>query len=629
MLDQDTAIALLTTAAEAGATIALVGDRAQLPAVGRGGVLDIAAAITTGTGGTVHDLDTVHRFADPDYADLTLKMRAGHDSADLFDQLNAMGLVQLHTTAEQAHEQIADATTHAIATGRTVAATVATNDEAHNLNERVRKQRITSGSVDDTSTGTGRDGLPIGVGDVIATRKNDSNLGVANRQTWTVQHVGPDGALTVVEAAKASKHHRSITLPSSYVAEHVHLAYANTGYGVQGVTNTAAHTLLSESLDAAGVYVGMTRGRNLNVLHIVAESLADAREQFADAMERDRADRGLHVATTHAQAAVAGLAADGPVRWSTTSDRASRNSSPRPSKRPHAGTAPLLSSTTKHRIMRTRKHRRAARSGKPGRTCRESATRPLRHCSLKPPPTARPTSTPMRANTKLGRPPSRPAASANEEPSEGSPPPEPAPARRRLPYSIAGAACPTRAGGESRPATALNPGPNALRPSSPTPRPRSSRHENKLSKPKRHSGRPVRAIGTRPRLWRSASLISATPVSAEGSPGRTPLPAARNAGTGTPTSSAPTSPASNPSPSDEPSNSSRRAGLKPSRSSEQPPPAATLSARRRSTRSTEEIPSSAPASSPEIISRRSTRDRSVTTGPESADLEAPGIADER
>ncbi len=37
MLDQDTAIALLTVTAEAGATVALVGDRAQLAAVGRGG----------------------------------------------------------------------------------------------------------------------------------------------------------------------------------------------------------------------------------------------------------------------------------------------------------------------------------------------------------------------------------------------------------------------------------------------------------------------------------------------------------------------------------------------------------------------------------------------------------------
>ena len=314
MLDQDSAIALLTIAAEAGATIALVGDRAQLPAVGRGGVLDIAATITTGNGGAVHDLDTVHRFDDPAYAHLTLQMRAGYDPADLFDQLNALGLIQLHAIAEQAHEQIADATTCAIAMGTSVAATVATNDEARDLNERVRKRRIASGSVDDTTTVPGRDGLPIGVGDVIATRRNDSHLGVANRQTWTVQHVTTDGNLTVVEAANARKHSRSVSLPSSYVAEHVHLAYANTGYGVQGVTNMTAHTLLSESLDAAGVYVGMTRGRNVNVLHIVADAIADARDQFVDAMERDRADRGLQVATTDAQVAIAGLAAYGPVK---------------------------------------------------------------------------------------------------------------------------------------------------------------------------------------------------------------------------------------------------------------------------------------------------------------------------
>jgi hypothetical protein len=45
MLDQDSALALFAVAAETGATLALVGDRAQLPAVGRGGVLDMAATI--------------------------------------------------------------------------------------------------------------------------------------------------------------------------------------------------------------------------------------------------------------------------------------------------------------------------------------------------------------------------------------------------------------------------------------------------------------------------------------------------------------------------------------------------------------------------------------------------------
>ena len=43
MLDQDTARALLTIADETGARVAFVGDRHQLPAVGRGGVLDLAA----------------------------------------------------------------------------------------------------------------------------------------------------------------------------------------------------------------------------------------------------------------------------------------------------------------------------------------------------------------------------------------------------------------------------------------------------------------------------------------------------------------------------------------------------------------------------------------------------------
>lgn len=314
MLDQDSAVALLTLAAEADATVALVGDRAQLPAVGRGGVLDIAAALITGTGGTVHDLDTVHRFADPAYADLTLKLREGYNPASLFDQLHGLGLVQLHATEDGAHEQIANATTAGIEAGTMVAATVATNDEARDLNERVRSQRVAAGEVDDTITVTGRDGLPLGIGDVIATRRNDSNLGVANRQVWTVQHVGSDGTLSVIDAGNARNHRRSVTLPPRYVAEHAHLAYAVTGYGVQGVTTTTAHTLLSGSLAAAGVYVGMTRGRDSNVLHIVADNLDEAREQFIDALQLDRADRGLQAATSGARIAVTGLAAEGPVR---------------------------------------------------------------------------------------------------------------------------------------------------------------------------------------------------------------------------------------------------------------------------------------------------------------------------
>nr|WP_269634819.1 MobF family relaxase [Nocardioides sp. CF8] len=313
MLDQDGAIALFTLAGDAAATVALVGDRAQLPAVGRGGVLDVAAALAAGSGRTVFDMDSVHRFTDPIYADLTLRLRAGDNPAHLFDRLYSRGHVRLHTNADDAHEAIAAATA-AVESTRTIAATVATNDEARSLNDRIRTQRVARGEVDDTATVSGNDELPIGAGDVITTRKNDSTLGVANRQTWTVQGIGDDGTVWALDAANLRKHPRAVALPSSYVTDHVHLAYAATAYGVQGITTTSAHTLLSEALDASGVYVGMTRGRDANVLHIVADNLDEAREHFIDALQTDRADRGLQAATSLAQVAVAALAAKGPVK---------------------------------------------------------------------------------------------------------------------------------------------------------------------------------------------------------------------------------------------------------------------------------------------------------------------------
>ena len=79
MLDQDTARALLTIADETGARVAFLGDRHQLPAVGRGGVLDHAARWAHPDNQVT--LDAVHRFTDPDYADLTLQMRTGTDAA--------------------------------------------------------------------------------------------------------------------------------------------------------------------------------------------------------------------------------------------------------------------------------------------------------------------------------------------------------------------------------------------------------------------------------------------------------------------------------------------------------------------------------------------------------------------
>ena len=303
MLDQDSALALLRIADESGVTIALVGDRAQLPAVGRGGVLDFAARLTP----TVVDMTSLHRFTDDDYAALTLELRRGRNPAAVFDKLNALGLIKLHESDDDMQEAIAKTacTEDAI--------TAATNDEARMLNERIRAERVERGEVDDARTVFGSDGLPIGAGDVIQTRRNESTLGVANRQAWMVQHVGDGGGLSVVEIGNGRKQQRTVKLPADYVTEDAHLAYAVTAYGVQGATVNASHTVLSDGLDAAGVYVGMTRGRETNTLHLVATDLDDAKQQFVDALTRDRADRGLEDATNRAREAVADLVSDGPM----------------------------------------------------------------------------------------------------------------------------------------------------------------------------------------------------------------------------------------------------------------------------------------------------------------------------
>jgi hypothetical protein len=81
-------------------------------------------------------------------------------------------------------------------------------------------------------------------------------------------------------------------LPATYVRRHLELAYASTVYGAQGETTTSAHLLVGGQTGAAAAYVGMTRGRNRNVAHLVADSMEEARRHWVEVFGRDRADLG-------------------------------------------------------------------------------------------------------------------------------------------------------------------------------------------------------------------------------------------------------------------------------------------------------------------------------------------------
>ena len=168
--------------------------------------------------------------------------------------------------------------------------------------------------MDDTTTATGSDGLPIGRGDLIQTRKNDTALGVANRQQWIVQHVTEDGTVWAVRPTATASATTPCACPPSTWPSTRTCPTPRPPTVCKALPPPSSHTILTGAMSGAAVYVGMTRGKDQNQLHIVAQNTADARAQFIDAMERDRADRGLADATRQAAEAVRGLVDDGPAK---------------------------------------------------------------------------------------------------------------------------------------------------------------------------------------------------------------------------------------------------------------------------------------------------------------------------
>jgi conjugative relaxase-like TrwC/TraI family protein len=276
MLDQDTARALLTIADETGARVALVGDRHQLPAVGRGGLLDHAVAWAHPT--AVVTVEQVHRFADPDYAALSLKMRKGDNPEAVFDALHRRGRIVVHASDAERDAALA----HEGASGDLVVAD--TREQVASLNAAIRDQRQDVAHSDDVFV-TAR-GEQFGIGDRVATRRNDVDLGVANRQAWTVTRIGDDGSLTLRGEG------RERVIPAGYAERFVELAYATTVHGAQGETVDRAHVAISETTGAAAAYVAMTRGRHENVAHLVAENIVEAKKQWVEVFSRARADLG-------------------------------------------------------------------------------------------------------------------------------------------------------------------------------------------------------------------------------------------------------------------------------------------------------------------------------------------------
>ncbi|MBK5224798.1 MAG: relaxase domain-containing protein [Acidimicrobiia bacterium] len=234
--------------------IVAVGDPAQLPAVGRGGVFAHWCNTLPH-----HRLDTPRRFTEPWEAAASLALRAGDPTAaDSYADHHRLDTIHPALVARD----VADTHRRMTDRGNTVAITTNTAETARTINREIRRR------IDPAERRPSRqlaDGTHVSVGDQIATRRNHQRLvtdqgeAVRNRHTWTVTHLHQGGALTVAHPDRGI-----VTLSANYVDQHVELGWAVTGYGNQGDTVDIGLAVLEPGTTRNHAYVALTRGRHTN-----------------------------------------------------------------------------------------------------------------------------------------------------------------------------------------------------------------------------------------------------------------------------------------------------------------------------------------------------------------------------
>lgn len=297
MVDLQTANVLVELATEWGVGLAFVGDTHQALPVGHAGAMGSAIRHAN----AAVELDTVHRFRDHGYAALTLRLRDAGDrerALVVAGELAERGHVARVDHHEAARGRMIDAYFEWHARGKRVTLVSGTNAEADAINDAIQQRRVDRGELDVRVVAWGIGQQRILVGDTVQTRRNDRLTGVENRAQWIVRGIC-DEYLSLVSVSDSGEVARVST---EYAREHLQLAYASTVHGVQG--DTADASVVGPDVDAAGLYVGLTRGRVHNVVIVVARTDAAARERLAESMQRGTTELTMQDAVRAAEAEV-------------------------------------------------------------------------------------------------------------------------------------------------------------------------------------------------------------------------------------------------------------------------------------------------------------------------------------
>ena len=269
LADTRTLAVIVEQARAATAKALLVGDHLQRGSVDAGGAFGMLVRR-----GPTAELTSLWRFTNPWEARASLELRRAHPAA--LDAYEAHGAF-----SSGGHDVMLDAAIGAVATagehGRVAVLQAVDNRTVRELNARIHADRAIAGDVARAGV-TLHDGLTVGVGDRIVTRRNHRRLTTAdgfvrNGGLWDVAAVLSDGGLHVRSATHrgADVGARAVHLPADYVAEHVELGYATTVARTQGMTVDETHTIATAGMGREDLYVAMSRGRHTNRTYVVVD----------------------------------------------------------------------------------------------------------------------------------------------------------------------------------------------------------------------------------------------------------------------------------------------------------------------------------------------------------------------
>ena len=262
--------ALVAATHAARAKLVLVGDPAQIGPVERAGGLLPALAARVGA----VELTGIRRFTQPWEAAATRALRQGNPA--VWARYAAHDRIHPAADLDAALDAVHSRWQAATADGLDALMMARARTDVDALNHRARTAALADGTVHGPVLAVAG-GRAWQAGDILRARRNDRRLPlgdgghVRNGDRFRVLGPATGGGLVLEDLAGRCR----TTLPADYLAAHADYGWACTIDGAQGATADLGILLARPGLDREHLYVGMTRGRHSNHVHLSTEPADD------------------------------------------------------------------------------------------------------------------------------------------------------------------------------------------------------------------------------------------------------------------------------------------------------------------------------------------------------------------